>query len=127
MASREPMLKLIDHEKSARAIGSIAEANAFAGKIQKLLSENNLSMADFMPAQPQVHRSEYTPVPKRNRTPKWHNGPATPEQVRTIQKLYRMHVPAALTKGKASELIRAFFSAQQASAQEARHYDYQGD
>jgi hypothetical protein len=38
--------KLINHEKSARTIGNIAEAEAFAGKIQKLLFDNKLSMTE---------------------------------------------------------------------------------
>lgn len=36
--------KLLNHERSARSIGSIAEAEAFAGKIQQMLADNKLSM-----------------------------------------------------------------------------------
>lgn len=39
--------KLINHEKSARSIGSIAEAEVFAEKIQELLDEYNLSLSDI--------------------------------------------------------------------------------
>jgi len=38
--------KLMTHEQSARKIGSIAEAEAFAGKIQQLLIDHKLSMSD---------------------------------------------------------------------------------
>lgn len=38
--------KLIEHERSARAIGSLEEAAAFATKIQTMLSEHKLGMSD---------------------------------------------------------------------------------
>jgi hypothetical protein len=38
--------KLINHERSARTMGSVAEAEAFAAKIQALLTENKLSMSE---------------------------------------------------------------------------------
>lgn len=39
--------KLMMHSESARELGSIAEAEAFASKAQKLLAEHNLSKADI--------------------------------------------------------------------------------
>lgn len=42
----ELLRKLISHEKSARDIGSIQEAEAFAGKIQELLDLHKLGMSD---------------------------------------------------------------------------------
>lgn len=42
----DKLKKLIAHEESARAIGNIAEAEAFADKIQQLLDTKNLSMSD---------------------------------------------------------------------------------
>jgi hypothetical protein len=42
----DKLQKLIAHEKSAREIGNIAEAQAFAAKIANLLSEHNLNMSD---------------------------------------------------------------------------------
>lgn len=38
--------KLIEHERSARAIGSLNEAEAFATKIQQMLSQHKLGMSD---------------------------------------------------------------------------------
>jgi hypothetical protein len=38
--------KLIAHERSARAIGSVAEAETFAAYIQKLLMEHKISMSE---------------------------------------------------------------------------------
>lgn len=38
--------KLIAHEKSARSIGNIEEAEAFAAKVAELLFKHNLSMSD---------------------------------------------------------------------------------
>jgi len=43
----EKLRKLIAHEKSAREIGSIAEAEAFAVKIQSLLDEYKLGMDEI--------------------------------------------------------------------------------
>lgn len=43
----EKLKKLIRHEESARAIGNIAEAEAFAEKIQDLLDAHNLSFSDI--------------------------------------------------------------------------------
>lgn len=40
----DKLRKLIAHEKSCRAIGSISEAEAFASKIQQLLDEHKLGM-----------------------------------------------------------------------------------
>jgi hypothetical protein len=42
----ELLQKLINHEHSARDIGNIAEAEAFAVKIQTLLTEHKLSMSE---------------------------------------------------------------------------------
>jgi len=42
----ELLRKLVAHEKSARTVGSIAEAEAFAAKIQTLLAEHKLGMSD---------------------------------------------------------------------------------
>jgi len=39
--------KLIEHERSARSIGSLAEAEAFAAKIQDLLTAHKLSMSEI--------------------------------------------------------------------------------
>lgn len=38
--------KLIQHQKSAEAIGSLAEAQAFAAKIQSLMDEHKVGMSD---------------------------------------------------------------------------------
>jgi Protein of unknown function (DUF2786) len=43
----ETLRKLIEHEKSANAIGNFAEAEAFAEKFQKLMQAHNLTMADL--------------------------------------------------------------------------------
>jgi hypothetical protein len=43
----DKLRKLINHERSARAIGNLAEAKAFAEKIQELLDHHNLSHADI--------------------------------------------------------------------------------
>jgi hypothetical protein len=45
-AVMDKLQKLIAHEKSARAIGNIAEAEAFAAKVAELLFKHNLSMSD---------------------------------------------------------------------------------
>jgi hypothetical protein len=45
----ETLQKLIAHESSARTLGSIAEAEAFASKIQELLFRHNLTMAELSP------------------------------------------------------------------------------
>ena len=42
----EKLQKLITHERSARKIGSIAEAESFAAKIQELLFASKLSMSE---------------------------------------------------------------------------------
>jgi len=42
----EKLRKLIAHEKSARSIGNLKEAEAFADKIQQLLDEHKLSMSE---------------------------------------------------------------------------------
>jgi hypothetical protein len=39
--------KLLKHQLSAKAIGSLAEAEAFASKIQQLLNQHKLSMSDI--------------------------------------------------------------------------------
>ena len=43
----EKLKKLMRHEESARSIGSIPEAEAFAAKIQDLLTEYKLSMSEI--------------------------------------------------------------------------------
>jgi Protein of unknown function (DUF2786) len=43
----DKLRKLINHEKSARSIGSIAEAEIFAEKVQELLDQYNLSLSDI--------------------------------------------------------------------------------
>lgn len=43
----EKLRKLIRHERSAREIGSIAEAEAFAERIQSLCDEYNLSISEI--------------------------------------------------------------------------------
>jgi hypothetical protein len=50
------------HERSARKIGSIAEAEAFAGKIQQLLIDHKLSMSDVKATdvKPETPISEHT-------------------------------------------------------------------
>ena len=45
----ETLQKLIAHEQSARTLGSIAEAEAFASKISSLLFQHNLTMAELTP------------------------------------------------------------------------------
>lgn len=42
----DKLAKLIKHEQSARSIGNIHEAEAFANRIQILLTQNQLSMSD---------------------------------------------------------------------------------
>jgi len=42
----EKLQKLIAHEKSARAIGNVEEAEAFAAKVAEILFKHNLSMSD---------------------------------------------------------------------------------
>lgn len=42
----EKLIKLIAHEKSARGIGNQAEAEAFASRIQELLTRHKLSMSE---------------------------------------------------------------------------------
>ena len=42
----EKLRKLIAHEQSARTIGNIAEAEAFASKIQDLLTAHKLDMSE---------------------------------------------------------------------------------
>jgi hypothetical protein len=42
----DKLSKLLAHEESARALGSIEEAEAFAGKIQSLLTRHKLTMND---------------------------------------------------------------------------------
>lgn len=51
------LTKLIAHEESARAIGSTAEAAAFAERIQQLLNKHNLSMSEV-----ELHRAEKSAV-----------------------------------------------------------------
>lgn len=43
----DKLAKMIRHEQSARAIGSIAEAEAFASQIQEWLSRHKLEMSDI--------------------------------------------------------------------------------
>ena len=42
----EKLQKLINHERSAREIGNIAEAEAFTAKIQTILTEHKLTMSE---------------------------------------------------------------------------------
>lgn len=42
----EKLRKLVAHERSARDIGSIAEAEAFATKVQAMMDEHNIGMTD---------------------------------------------------------------------------------
>jgi hypothetical protein len=50
----ERIRKLMAHEQSAREIGSVAEAEAFYGKIQELLIKNKLEMDDIGEAEQDV-------------------------------------------------------------------------
>lgn len=43
----EKLRKLIAMEQSARSIGSLAEAEAFASKVQELLSKHKLEMSEI--------------------------------------------------------------------------------
>lgn len=43
----EKIKKLIAHQKSAQDLGSIEEAEAFASKVQKMLTQYNISMKDI--------------------------------------------------------------------------------
>jgi hypothetical protein len=43
----EKLAKLVRHEQSAREIGNITEAEAFAGKVQELLTKYKLEMSDI--------------------------------------------------------------------------------
>ena len=43
----ETLRKLLEHEKSAYAIGNVAEAEAFAEKFQQLMQTHELTMADL--------------------------------------------------------------------------------
>lgn len=45
----EKLRKLIEHEKSARQLGSVAEAEAFTAKIQELLMAYNLELCNITP------------------------------------------------------------------------------
>lgn len=54
----ERLRKLVAHEKSARSIGSIKEAEAFASKIQELLTEHKLGMDEVEFAE----REEQEPI-----------------------------------------------------------------
>lgn len=51
MASENPIIdklaKMLRHQESAKAIGSIAEAEAFATRIQELLDKHKLEMSDI--------------------------------------------------------------------------------
>lgn len=47
--------KLIAHEKSARSIGNLAEAEAFAAKAQELLTKHKLEMSDVEFAEQEVN------------------------------------------------------------------------
>ena len=49
--------KLIAHEESARAIGNVAEAEAFAQKIQEWLTTHNLSMSEV-----EIHAAQDSPI-----------------------------------------------------------------
>ena len=41
------LAKILKHQESARAIGSIAEAEAFASRIQEILTKHKLEMSDI--------------------------------------------------------------------------------
>jgi hypothetical protein len=55
----EKLQKLIRHEQSAREIGSLAEADAFATRIQTMLDEYHIALADVpledQPVDPVIH------------------------------------------------------------------------
>lgn len=63
---QEKLRKLIEHQKSASAIGNLFEAMAFADKIQELLDKHNLSMSDIdMTAQDETMGRENTKISLR--------------------------------------------------------------
>lgn len=72
----ETLRKLIEHEKSASAIGNFAEAEAFAEKFQKLMEAHNLTMADLgweslnIDVQDDYETSCSTPFGRRTDRPK---------------------------------------------------------
>jgi hypothetical protein len=72
--------KLIAHERSAREIGSIDEAAAFAARIQQLLFEHKLSMSEIemaedaprSPVGEGVHWTSPERIPVRRRADRWY-------------------------------------------------------
>jgi hypothetical protein len=58
----EKLAKLIAHEESAREIGSLQEAEAFADKIQQLLSQHKLSLSDVEGKKEEAEGLSYTVV-----------------------------------------------------------------
>jgi hypothetical protein len=112
MASVDLLQKLCAHERSARKIGSIAEANAFALRIGRMVSEREIRFASEISTP--APRS-YAPPPQYRYRPtstSWHNEPATDKQLRTVQKLYKRDAPMGMTKGEAHQLIQSFFGSQ---------------
>jgi hypothetical protein len=64
MQIAEKIRKLIEHERSARSIGNLAEAEAFAVKIQELLMRHKLEMSDVeMHADPLGHEGAHSARP----------------------------------------------------------------
>lgn len=59
------LVKLLKHQESARAIGSIAEAEAFAGRIQELLTKHKLEMSDIQ----FVEQEQAEPIEQQHVTP----------------------------------------------------------
>lgn len=77
-AVHERIRKLIAHAESARTIGNIAEAQAFAAKVQKMLLDHKLTMSDVETAeQPVAHQvGEPSRVYKRAQVWSTHLGSA---------------------------------------------------
>jgi len=57
-AITDKLAKLLRHAESAKAIGSIAEAEAFAAQAQKLLTQHGLSMSDIEIEQEQAEAEQ---------------------------------------------------------------------
>lgn len=54
----DKLQKLIAHSQSAKQVGNLAEAEAFAGKIQELLTKHQLSMSDVDIEQEEAKQEE---------------------------------------------------------------------
>lgn len=75
----ELLAKLMRHEQSAREIGSLAEAEAFASKVQKLLTEHKLEMSEIQfvqreqdePIGQEVVSATTIGVKRRNKRVEW--------------------------------------------------------